>query len=139
MASFFIIIQYAIIFATFALCHGTLSYLQIGLNLVIFAFCSTNLSYIYIYLKLSQNHILTQIFLQNCILPQIFLKLQESLPTFQNPLVQCLVPCICDAFNMFMRIPLYVVDIMLLFALFHSVLCLMLVCLHVINGAHIRL
>ena len=74
-------------------------------NLVIFAFCSTNLSYIYIYLKLSQNHILTHIFPQNCqngIFPQIFLKLQEILPTFQNPFVRCLMPCMCDAFNMFM-------------------------------------
>ena len=117
-----------------------LSYIcKLVYNLVIFAFCSTNLSYIYIYVKLSQNHIWTHIFPQNRIFPKIFLKLQESLPTFQNPLVQCLVPCICDAFNMLMRIPLYVADIMLLYAVFHSVLCFMLVCLHVINGAHIRL
>ena len=111
-------------------------------NLVIFAFCSTNLLYIYNYLKLSQNHILTHIFPQNCqngIFPQIFLKLQESLPTFQNPFVRCLMPCMCDAFNMFMPIPLYAVDIMLLFALLHYFLCLMLVYLHVMDGAHIKL
>ena len=45
----------------------------------------------------------------------------------------------CDAFNMFMPIPFYVVDIMLLFALLHYFLCLMLICLHEMDGAHIRL